>query len=405
MTTYLFANNANTTLAAPIGATDTSLTLSSGAGSKFPSPTSGQQFSITMKDAATGQQTEIMYCTDRVGDVCTVIRGEESTTAQPWTTGDIVANVLTAGIASLFSQTGGFTNPMTAKGDLIAGGTSGTPTRLPVGSDGNVLAANSGAADGVSWESPPWLISPLTTKGDLLTDNGSGPVRLPVGSDGQALVADSTQADGIKWGSVLTNPMTAKGDLIAGAGGGAPSRVAVGADGTVLTADSSQTDGVRWGTSLTNPMTTAGDIIIGGTAGAATRLAAGSAGNVLTISSGAPAWEAPSGGGSAPPVNAQTGTSYALALTDAPAASNYSGIITMNNAAANALDVPTHASVAVVAGSTFQIIQLGAGQTTITPAGGVTVNTPSSLTARVQYSTLLLTNLGVDLWVLSGDMT
>lgn len=38
-----------------------------------------------------------------------------------------------------------------------------------------------------------------TTKGDILVHNGTTWVRLPVGSDGQVLSADSTQASGIKW--------------------------------------------------------------------------------------------------------------------------------------------------------------------------------------------------------------
>ena len=40
---------------------------------------------------------------------------------------------------------------------------------------------------------------PLTTKGDLLTHDGSVLLRLPVGTDTHHLVADSAEAGGIKW--------------------------------------------------------------------------------------------------------------------------------------------------------------------------------------------------------------
>lgn len=44
--------------------------------------------------------------------------------------------------------------------------------------------------------------SPLTTKGDLLVTNGTTPTRLGVGTDGQVLVADSPSANGVKWATV-----------------------------------------------------------------------------------------------------------------------------------------------------------------------------------------------------------
>jgi hypothetical protein len=43
------------------------------------------------------------------------------------------------------------------------------------------------------------IISPLTTKGDLLVNNGSGDTRLPVGTNDYILTADSTQATGLRW--------------------------------------------------------------------------------------------------------------------------------------------------------------------------------------------------------------
>jgi hypothetical protein len=95
---FIFANQASTTLSAPITNTATSLTVTSGTGAEFPNPSAGQQFSATLNDAATGLLTEIVYCTAISGDVfTTIVRAQEGTTALSWLAGDLVANLLTAG--------------------------------------------------------------------------------------------------------------------------------------------------------------------------------------------------------------------------------------------------------------------------------------------------------------------
>lgn len=42
-------------------------------------------------------------------------------------------------------------------------------------------------------------LSPTTTKGDIIVDDGTDPLRLAVGSNNQVLTADSAQATGVKW--------------------------------------------------------------------------------------------------------------------------------------------------------------------------------------------------------------
>lgn len=44
------------------------------------------------------------------------------------------------------------------------------------------------------------MVNTLTTKGDLLTRSSSALVRVPVGTDGQTVYADSTQTPGVRWG-------------------------------------------------------------------------------------------------------------------------------------------------------------------------------------------------------------
>lgn len=94
--TLLFANNAVSTLAQNIGATDTSIVLATTTGERFPNPQAGQYFVATMADAATGTILEIVHCTARNVDTLTVARGQENTTPAAYLAGDYIANQLTA---------------------------------------------------------------------------------------------------------------------------------------------------------------------------------------------------------------------------------------------------------------------------------------------------------------------
>lgn len=106
MSTFIFANDASSTLAGPISSTALSVTLASGTGALFPNPGAGQQFAMTFNDAATGLLTEIVYCSARSGDTITIARGQEGTTAQSWSAGDLAANLITAGQMDVMFQSG-----------------------------------------------------------------------------------------------------------------------------------------------------------------------------------------------------------------------------------------------------------------------------------------------------------
>ena len=97
-------------------------------------------------------------------------------------------------------------------------------------------------------------------------------------------------------------------------------------------------------------------------------------------------------------LNAQTGTTYTLVLTD------NGRLVTLSNAAAITLTVPTNASVAYATGAVINIQQIGAGQVTVAGAAGVTV-TGTGTKLRTQYSAAALVKTGTDSWTLIGDLS
>jgi hypothetical protein len=250
-----------------------------------------------------------------------------------------------------------------------------------------------------------WTFYNNTTGAFTLTVIGATGTGIAVTQGQRAILyADGTnvvQVISAAGGSGFANPMTTAGDIIDGGSAGVAQRLGIGSTNQVLTVVAGAP---AWAAAagFANPMTTAGDLIDGGSSGTPQRLGIGSTAQVLTVVSGAPAWSSP---GAAMNVNVQTGTTYTLVLGDAPQASNYQGVVTMNNAAANTLTVPQNSSVAFPIGTMIAVIQLGAGQTTIAAGSGATVNSPSALTARAQYSTLILSKVATNTWILGGDMT
>jgi hypothetical protein len=96
MTTFIFANNVNTTLAGAVSNSATSITLSSTANLPSSIP-SGSVLVITLNDVATKANFEIVYATAITGATLTVLRGQEGTSALAWLTGDFAFSPPTAG--------------------------------------------------------------------------------------------------------------------------------------------------------------------------------------------------------------------------------------------------------------------------------------------------------------------
>jgi len=95
--------------------------------------------------------------------------------------------------------------------------------------------------------------------------------------------------------------------------------------------------------------------------------------------------------------SAQT-ASYTLVLADK------AKVVEMNVASANNLTVPTNSSVAFPTGTQIHIVQTGSGQTTVVAAGGVTINTATTLKLRAQWSAATLIKRAENTWVLVGDL-
>lgn len=77
-------------------------------------------------------------------------------------------------------------------------------------------------------------LDPLTTVGDLIAYNGTNTVRLPVGTDGDMLTANSGAATGLSWTTPLANPMDSEGDLIVGGAAGVTTKLDSGTSGYFL---------------------------------------------------------------------------------------------------------------------------------------------------------------------------
>ena len=149
--------------------------------------------------------------------------------------------------------------------------------------------------------------------------------------------------------------IAAKGDLLTGTANDTPAVLTVGADGTTLVADSAESTGLKYSFGI--PVT----------------------------------------------LNAQTAT-YTTVIGDA------FKLVTMSVAGANDFQIPTNANVAYPVGTVINVIQIGAGQTTIkavTPgtttisSTGATATTPK---LRAQFSAASCIKVATDTWYVVGDI-
>jgi len=101
-------------------------------------------------------------------------------------------------------------------------------------------------------------------------------------------------------------------------------------------------------------------------------------------------------------INAQTGTTYTTVLAD-----SYQVLITQSNASANAIKIPTNASVAHPIGTVITVMNIGVGVCTISAvtSGTTTILSAASVAAQptvAQYKSAACIKTGTDSWYVVG---
>ncbi len=195
-TIELYANNARTTLAGSANNTVTSLVLQSGAGALFPSPnnTIGEYAKATLQDSATGLRNEIVYITARTGDVLTVIRGQDGSTAQTWSAGDTVFEGVTAATLASFVQPSKLQS-----GEYIYASATGTTSAYIATLTPAIATVNAGLVVRVNINS----VGTNTTTTPTLNVNGLGAFTI-VKQGGALRVGDMPKMAQLQYDSTLT---------------------------------------------------------------------------------------------------------------------------------------------------------------------------------------------------------
>jgi hypothetical protein len=163
MTRKYSSISVETTLASGISNSATTMTVAAGTGSALMggvtlAPGNVDIFTVAL-DVDT-QNEEVVYITAVSSDTFTIVRARAGTSAISHSGGATVKHVLTsddlnfytAGVATADAAVP--ENIVTAKADLLVGASSGVVDNLAVGTNGQVLTADSAQTLGVKWATP-----------------------------------------------------------------------------------------------------------------------------------------------------------------------------------------------------------------------------------------------------------
>ena len=164
-----------TILSASITSSQTSMVVATGTASALLggaplTPAGTYQFTLALDPDTVNE--EIVFATFISGDTFTIVRGRAGTTAITHASGATVRHVLTSNDLDYFN-TAIQPDTLTAKGDTYIATAAGAVTRLAVGTNGQVLTADSTQAKGVKWDTPASLPSQTGNSGKYLSTDGT----------------------------------------------------------------------------------------------------------------------------------------------------------------------------------------------------------------------------------------
>ena len=281
---------------------------------------------------------------------------------------------------------------------MIQSPSTGAAVRMPTGTVGQVLAMKAGDAT-TEWINQSALTIPIN---NLTAATGSN--TLAIGNNPQVWTANALSADALSLTSAASASTSFNDNKILRiVSSGVNTNASVGSYGIDIST-------IRTGTTSTNVAgqfaasggtnnyaiivpASSGNVGIGNSAPAAL-FSVGSSSQFQVDASGNTSLGNGTLSGNSNAYNAQTGTTYTLQSSD------NGKIVTLSNASAITLTVPT----SLPAGFNCTIVQLGAGQVTIT-ASSTTINNRQSFTkTKGQYSMVTIVQYTTNTFITQGDM-